>query len=116
MIVKLLSLRRFGSKKSPSCVYEILSHIIELFWNKEIFLLRANGRFYGRNVLVSEQPENSQRFLIYIFHRAEQRSLFVKRLAAVGTKCRWYAKGFIFYKGVGCRIPCGVAPCLECGS
>ena len=116
VIVKLLTLRRFGTEKGSAGVYQILAPVEQFNGNKEIFLLRADRRLYRGDIVVPEQPENSQRLLVDPLHRTQKRSLFVKRLAAVGAERRRYAERLALYESIGRGVPRGIASCLECGA
>ena len=87
MILKLLSLWWHCSKKSPSCIYQILSLQILFPVNNEILLLRTYRRYYSLSCSITKKSEYSKSLGIYSLHRTKQRCLFIKCLTPVRTKC-----------------------------
>ena len=83
VILKLLTLRRLCAEKGTSGENQILALFINVRINQKILLLRTDRCFYRLNVCFSEQSENPERLTVDSLHTAQQRSLFIKRLAAV---------------------------------
>ena len=86
VVVEFLAFGRFCAEKSASGINKILTLIKHFLCNKEVFLFGSYSGLYGSDVGISEQTENAKRLLVDSFHRAEQRSFFVKRFSAVRTE------------------------------
>ena len=109
MIFKLLTLRCACTEQRAACVNEVRALIVELFIDKEIFLLRADGRDDTLCRGVAEKAEDTNGLCAQRFHGAQQRGFLIQHLAAVGTERRRNVQGVIFNECVGGRVPCGVA-------
>ena len=71
VVLKLLSFWRHCSKKSSSCIYQILSLQILFPVNNEILLLRAYRRYYSLCCGISEKSEYSKSLSVYSLHRTK---------------------------------------------
>ena len=109
MIVQLLTLGRLCAEERAAGVDQIATLFINGFVNQEILLLRADGRDHALGSGVAEELQDAHRLIGKLLHRAQQRGLFVQRLAAVGTEGRGNAQRAVLDKGVGGGIPGSVA-------
>ena len=81
--------------------------------DQKILLLRADIRQDALHAVIAEQAEHPHAGAGNRFHRAQQRGLFVEHLARIGDKARRDAERAVLDKGVGGRVPCGIAARLE---
>ena len=68
VVVQLLALGRLRAEERSAGVHYILAFFINAFVDEEIFLLRADGRLYGCDVVISEQPEHAQSLTVERLH------------------------------------------------
>ena len=113
VVIELLSLRRLCTKERAPGIDQILAAVIDIFVHEEILLLGADRRAHGGHVRVAEQVDHAQGLTVERLRAAQQRRLFIERLAAVGAERRRDAQDVIFYKGIGRRIPRGIAARLK---
>ena len=109
MIIQLLTLGWLRAEERSAGVHYILAFFINAFVDEKILLLRADGRLYGRDVVISEQTEHAQSLTVESLHRAQKRSFLIQCFAAVRAERRRYAKDIILDKRIRGRIPRGVA-------
>ncbi len=112
---KLLTFARMRSKKSTTRQNQVLTHCIIFFFDQKIFLLSTNSCCHARNI----NTKIFKRFYCLMRncrHRPQQRSLFVKRLSSIRTKCCWNTKHLIFDKSIAGRIPCRITARFKCGT
>ena len=114
MIFHLLALRRKCSEKCSACVNEILSLIVHLLVDEEVFLLRSDCCSDGSNVVLSEDLHDTQSLLVDGFHRTEQRCLLIECFSVVRAESCRNAEDAVLDECEGSRIPCGISSCLEC--
>ena len=113
MIVQLLAFRRLGAEERAAGVDQILALVIHGFVDQEVLLLGADGRAHGGHVLVAEQVDHTQGLTVERLGAAQQRRLFIERLAAVRAERRRNAQHIIFNECIGRRVPSGVAARLK---
>ena len=113
MILQFLPLRRLRAEQGAAGIDEVLAALIELFVYEKILLFGADGRIHALGVVPPEQAEDAERLLVERLHRAQQRRLFVQRLAAVGAEGGGNVQRFVLDEGIGGGVPRGVAPRLE---
>ena len=116
MVLQLLPLGRLRAVQGTAGIDEVLALAVKRLVDEEVLLLRADRRADGLDLIMSEQLQDTQALLIDGLHGAQQRRLFVQRLAAVGTEGRGDAQRLILDKGEGRGIPGRVAPRLEGGA
>ena len=109
VVIELLSLRRLCTEERAAGIDQILAAVIDIFVHEEILLLRADRRAHGGNVGIAKQVDHTQRLTVERLRAAQQRRLFIERLTAVGAERRRDAQDVIFYKGIGRRVPRGIA-------
>ena len=109
VVIELLSLRRLCTKERAPGIDQILAAVIDIFVHEEILLLRADRRAHGGNVGIAKQVDHTQSLTVERLRAAQQRRLFIERLAAVGAERRRDAERFVLDKGVARRVPGGVA-------
>ena len=83
MVVKLLTLGRLCAEQRASGKYQIAALVEHILVDEEVFLLGTDRRFYRGHIGVAEKTQNAHCLTVERFHRAEQGSFLVKRLAAV---------------------------------
>ena len=115
VVVHLLTLGGLGAEQGAATEGQILPLVEHLPIHQEILLLRANGGSDTLHVLVAEQVQHPQGLLVQRLHGAQQRRLFIQRLAAVGAERRGDTQGLVLDKSVGRGIPRGITACLERG-
>ena len=113
VVVHLLALGRLRAEERPAAVDEILALFIHRAVDEEVFLLGSDRGADAFDVLIAEQLQDAHRLLVERLHRAEQRRLFVERLAAVGAEGRRDAECFFFEERVGRRVPGSIAARLK---
>ena len=86
MIFHFLSFRSGGADECAAAEEKIPAFLKEFFADQEIFLLRTYCGDDPADLLVAEQVQNLQGFLIQHFHRPQKRCLFVEGLSAVRTE------------------------------
>ena len=87
VIIHLLSFRRHRAEQGPAAELQIFSLFIHFTVDQKIFLLRTDGSPHIFDIVTAEQAEDPHGLLVQGLHGAQQRRLFVERLAAVGTEC-----------------------------
>ena len=94
---------------------QILAGLVFLFLDKEVLLLRADR---GRDIVnvLAKQFQDAHRLVGQGVHGAQQRGLFVQRLAGVADKRGGDAQYVILYKGIAGGVPGGVAAGLGRGA
>ena len=115
VVVQLLPLGRLGTEQRAAAEHQILPAAIHGLVDEEILLLRPH---LSGNVLhrgVAEQPQDADGLCIQLLHRAQQRRLFIQRLAAVGTEDGGDIQGLILDEGIGRGIPRRITAGLEGG-
>ena len=113
MIVQLLAFRRLGAEERAAGIDQVLALVIHRLVDQEVLLLWADGRAHGCHVLVAEQVDHTQGLTVKRLGAAQQRRLFIERLAAVRAERRRNAQHIIFNECIGRRVPCGVAARLK---
>ena len=83
MIVQLLAFRRLGAEERAAGIDQVLALVIHRLVDQEVLLLWADGRAHGCHVLVAEQVDHTQGLTVERLGAAQQRRLFIERLAAV---------------------------------
>ena len=84
--------------------------------NKEVFLLRADGRDDPPHRRVAEEAEDPERLFVQRLHRTEERRFLIEDVAAVRAERRRDAERFPFDERVGSGIPGRISPRLEGGA
>ena len=117
MVVHLLSLGRLCAEKRAPAEHKVLALIVHALCPRGNIPARGRRR-YGRifTSVVAEELQHAQRLLVERLHRTQQRRFLIERLAAVGAERRRDAERFVLYKGVGGRVPGGVAARLKGGA
>ena len=113
MIVQLLAFRRLGAEERAAGIDQVLALVIHRLVDQEVLLLWADGRAHGCHVLVAEQVDHTQGLTVERLGAAQQRRLFIERLAAVRAERRRNAQHIIFNECIGRRVPGGVAARLK---
>ncbi len=116
MIFKFLPLGRHCAKERAAGVKQVLAPGEQLFINKEILLLRANGYIYRSNVRIAKELQHAHGLAADSLHGAQQRGFFVQHLSAVGAERRGNAERVVFDESVGGWVPCCVAACFKRGT
>ena len=83
VIVHLLAFGRSRAEQGPAAEPQVGTGVVHLLCYKEIFLLRTHRRHDALCGGVAEQPQHAQRLSVQRFHRPQERSLLVERMAAV---------------------------------
>ena len=83
VIFHLLSLGRKCAKQSSSGVDKILSLVVHLLVDKEVFLLGSDGGADRCDIVLAEDLHDAHSLLVDGFHRAQQRCLLIERLAVI---------------------------------
>ena len=86
VILQLLPFGRFGAEQRAAGKDQILTLLEGRLIHQEILLLRPYRGVDPRADGVAEQPEDAQRLAVDSLHAAQQRRLFIQRLAAVRTE------------------------------
>ena len=68
MVVKFLSFRSFCTEKCSACINKILSLIVSVLINKEVFLLRTYCCCNSCNIFFAEKMKNLYSLCIYSLH------------------------------------------------
>ena len=112
MIFHLLTLRAHCAEQGAAGEDQVLALVVILLVNQEVFLLRTYG---GGNALdiLAEQLHHAACLLADRVHGAQQRGLLIQRFTGIRTECSRDVQGAVLDKGIGARIPCGIAACLE---
>ena len=117
VVVHLLAFRRLGAEEGAAGHNEVFPLVVEVPVNEEVLLFTADAGAYmlgaGR---VAEQLNNPHGLFVQLLVGAEQGGLLVEDLAAIGDKDGRNAKGIVFNKGIGRRVPGGVAAGLKRGT
>ena len=117
VVLHLLALRGLGAEKGASGSDEVFPLVEEVAVDEEILLLTADG---GTDMLrtggVSEDVDDAHGLLVDGLDGAEQRSLLVEDLSAVGAEDGRDAEGVILDERRRGRVPGGIAPRLEGGA
>ena len=113
VVVQLLSLRRLRAEERPAAQPQVLALEVHLLVDQEIFLLRADLRRHLLRLRVAEQAQDAHGLPADGADGAEQRRLFVERLAGIGTEDRRDIEAVVLDEGVGCGVPRGVAARLK---
>ena len=116
MISQLLPLGRPGTKESPPCKDQIAALIIEFFIDQKVLLLRTNGGHDPGGIHPAKELQYPDSLPADRFHGAKKGRFFIQGFATVGTVGRRNTEGMILDKGIGSRIPGGVAAGLEGGA
>ena len=116
MVVHLLPLGRLRTEQRAPAEHQILPLVEHGAIHKEVLLLGSHRGAHALDVRVAEQVQHAQRLLVQRLHGAQQRRLFVQRLAAVGTEGRGDAQRLVLNKGVRRGIPGRVAASLKRGA
>ena len=111
LVFQLLPLRRFGAEQRAAGQNKVEAFFIQFAVDDEVFLLRADG---SHNLLgggVAQGFQHAHRLFAQRFHRAEQRSFFIKDLAGEREESRGDVERAFFYE---CRR--GAVPgCIAAG-
>ena len=113
VVVHLLALGGLGSKKGAAAEDQVPALLVELLVNEEIFLLGPHGGDHLLGLLIAQQAQQPEGLVAQGLHRAQQRGLLVQHLAAVGAEGGGDVQGAPLDKGIGGRVPGGVAPGLK---
>ena len=113
MVLKLLTLNGRRTEESFSAVEKVAPCSEVLLVNEEILLLGTNRRDNAPCSLVSEQTDYAQSRRGNSVHRTEKGSFGIQSLAAVGAEGCGYVERAVTDKGVGRRVPGGVASRLK---
>ena len=113
MIVHLLTLGGLGAEQGTAGVNQILTLVIHFLGNQEILLLGANGGTNALDVIVAKQLQDPHGLTVQGFHGAQQRSLLIQRLAAIGAESGGDAQSLALNERVRSGIPGSVASGLK---
>ena len=116
VVVQLLPLGRSRAEKRPAAQAQILAPEVKLLVDEEILLLRAD---LGKDLLrlvVSEQAQDAHGLTADGVDGAQQRRLFVERLAGIGAENGRDAEAAVLDEGEGGGVPSGVASGLKRGA
>ena len=116
VVVHLLPLGRLRAEQRAPAEHQILPLVEHGAIHKEVLLLGSHRGAHALDVRVAEQVQHAQRLLVQRLHGAQQRRLFIQRLAAVGTEGRRDTQRLILNKGIGRGIPGRVAASLKRGA
>ena len=116
MVVQLLTLGRLRAEERPAAQAQILALQIELLVDQEIFLLRADLRVDLLGLVVAEQTQDAHGLTTDRVDGAQQRRLFIQRLAGVGAENGRDAEAAVLDEGKRRRVPAGIASGLERGA
>ena len=115
MVVHFLALGRLCAEQRAAGKPQIRALVIHLLGDQEVFLLRADGGADTFHIVIAKEPQDTQGLLVQRFHGAQQGRFLVQRFAAVGAEGGGDAQGLVLDKGVGGRVPGGIASCLKGG-
>ena len=113
MVIQLLALGGLGTEEGPAGVDQVLAPVEIRLVDEEVLLLRANGGLDGGHILVAEELQHPQSLAVDGLHGPQQSRLLVQGLSAVGAEHRGDAQDSVLDKGIGGRVPGGVAPGLK---
>ena len=116
MVVQFLPLRRHGAEQGSARVDQVLPLQVHLAVHQEVLLLGPDVGHHVFDVRIAEQVQHPQRLAVQGFHAAQQGRLLVQRFPAVGAESRGDAQGLLFDKGIGGRVPGGIAAGLKGGA
>ena len=116
VVVQLLSLGGLCAEEGAPGVLEILAPLVYALVDEKILLLGPDSGLDEAHVLVAKELDDTQALAADGLHRAQQRRLFIQRLAPVGAEGRRDAQHPVLDEGVGGGVPGGVAPGLEGGA
>ena len=116
VVVHLLPLGRLRAEQRAPAEHQILPLVEHGAIHKEVLLLGSHRGAHALDVRVAEQVQHAQRLLVQRLHGAQQRRLFVQRLAAVGAEGRRDTQRLILNEGIGRGIPGRVAASLKRGA
>ena len=88
VVIQLLPLGGTGAKQGAAAQLQILPLLIHALVNEKVLLLRANLGDHVLGLRISEQAQDAQALLIQPAHGAQQGSLLIQHLAAVGAEYR----------------------------
>ena len=100
VVVQLLPLGRFGAEQRAPGIDQVLAFFVDIFVYEEVLLLRADRGLDRGHIVVAKELDDAHPLPVNGLHGAQQRRLFVQRIAAVGTECGRDAEDPIFDKGV----------------
>ena len=117
VILHLLPFRSRRPEQGPAREHQVLSLQVQIFIDKEILLLRADGSGHLCRGRIAEQSHDTQRLTAQHLHGAQQRRLLIQRVSRVGAECGGDAEdrtaGGLLQKRRGSDIPRRVASRLE---
>ena len=116
VIFKLLSLRGRRTEQCAAGQDQVLSLLIHVAFDEEVFLFRSDSRRDLADVILAEELQDSDRFVGQRLHRTQQRRLFVQHFAGVGYEGCRNVQRRPFYKGKRGRVPGCIAAGFECRS
>ena len=88
LVGKLLPLGRRRAEQRPPGIHEVLAAQKRVLVHEEIFLLPADGRRHTARPVVPQQAQHAHRLAVERLHGAQQRRLFIERLAGKRAKRR----------------------------
>ena len=109
MVIQFLSLGRLCAKERTSGEAQVLPLGIQILGQQEILLLRTHTGNDPLGSLVSEQPQDADRFPADFLHRAKQRGLLIQRFSGIGEETGGNIQASVLDKGTGSRVPGGIA-------
>ena len=115
VLLQLLTLGGRGAEQGAAGEDDVKTLLVVLLADEEVFLLGADGGHHAVHVL-AEQVQHLAGLIGDGLHGAQQRGLFVQRLAGVGAEGGGDAQNVILHKGVGGGVPGGVAAGLTGGA
>ena len=86
VVVHFLTLGRLCTEQCSAGEHQIFAFFVHLLVDEEVFLFGSDGGADAFDVGVAEETEYAESLFVQRFHGTEQRRLFVKRFAAVGTE------------------------------
>ena len=116
VIVQLLAFRRHGAEERAAGINQVPALEVHVPVHKEILLLRTDIRDDLLDIRMAEQLQDAHGLPVQGLHAAQQRRLFIQRLAPVGAEGRRDAQGLFLDESVGGRIPGRVAARLKGGT
>ena len=116
VVVQLLPLGGTRAEKGAPGVKQVGALVIKLLRDEEIFLLRAHGGCDGAYLRHPAEIHHADGGLGEHIHAAQQRILFIQRLAGVTAKGCGDIEAVILDEGAGGGVPGGVAARLKGGA
>ena len=116
VVVQLLPLRCTCAEQRSAGVNQILAAVEHILVHKEVLLLWPHRRLDARHIRIAEEMQHAERLTVDCLHRAQERGLLIKRLAAVGAEDGRNAEHAVLDERIRGCVPRGVASRLKGGT